>query len=69
MNTERLEHLAAELDKRMYRKLKYGNDKYRPEPERKHPIATIEGDQKKIDLFRRMMEDERGRRSEKAREV
>lgn len=40
MNTERLEHLAAELDKRMYRKLKYGNDKYRPEPERKHPIAT-----------------------------
>lgn len=30
---------------------------------------AIEGDQKKIDLFRRMMEDERGRRSEKAREV
>lgn len=40
MNSEHLEHLAAELVKRMYRKLKYGNDKYRPEPERKHPIAT-----------------------------
>ena len=40
MNTEHIEHLAAELDKRMYRKLKYGNDKYRPDHERKHPIAT-----------------------------
>lgn len=37
MNSERL---VDELDRRMYRKLKYGNDKYSPEPERKHPIAT-----------------------------
>ena len=38
MNTEHLEHLAAELDKRMYRKLKYGEDKYQSECERKQRI-------------------------------
>lgn len=36
MNSERI---ADELDKRMYRILKYGEDKYQSECERKHQIA------------------------------
>lgn len=33
------ERIADELDKRMYRILKYGEDKYQSERERKHQIA------------------------------